>query len=86
MIRSNNAIKFTPAYGLRQTAKPLRDLAAAYRWRYVPSAHDRGDTLITAALHHPPRRFRHRTGSPRPIEISESTEMKKSDPVTRVAT
>ena len=35
MIRSNNAIKFAPAYGLRRTAKPLRDLAAAYRWRYA---------------------------------------------------
>ena len=33
MIRSNNAIKFAQAYGLRQTAKPLRDLAAACRWR-----------------------------------------------------
>ena len=34
MIHSNNVIMFTAAYGLCRTAKPLRDLASAYRWRY----------------------------------------------------
>ncbi|NKC11154.1 MAG: hypothetical protein GKR94_02785 [Gammaproteobacteria bacterium] len=34
-ISPNKAMKFAPVYGLRWTVKPLRDLSAAYRWRWA---------------------------------------------------